>query len=507
MEQPSIRYVANYLRKSRGDDISALDKHKIILTELCNKYDWKFIEYEEIGTGDSIEMRPIFSKLLEDVENGVFDAVCVVDIDRLGRGSQSDQGRINQAFTVSDTYIATPQRIYNLNNDEDEFNVDIRSFISRQEYKQIVKRLSQGKKIGSRQGNWTNGIPPFPYEYERYDNKYNLKGLVVNDEKNKIYRYIIDSLLIEGIPPKQIAIALNNKNIKSPKDGLWHGNTIYRMLIDETHLGKIISNKTKGDGHAKKKASAKDVSYISKDKWVVVNNCHEPVKTQDEHDRILLFLARHVKSPKRTQNEIMPLSGLVKCARCGHTMGVNIRKDRNMVETLKTCWYVDEFGSKCGNSGARLEMIYSFMKKDAVKYLSRLIELEKNADIDDNKLMLENRIYDTENNITNKQKTIDRILEGFENGLYTLEQFKERKIIAESNKQKLQQELEVLKLQVDRYNIINVQDKIEKFKHYIDIIDDDNISNIQKNRIYKSVIDKIKWNRKGDDISIEIKYL
>ena len=59
-----IRYVALYLRKSRGEE-EDLIKHETILIDMCKKNDWKYVIFKEIATSDSIELRPIFQKLLE----------------------------------------------------------------------------------------------------------------------------------------------------------------------------------------------------------------------------------------------------------------------------------------------------------------------------------------------------------------------------------------------------------------------------------------------------------
>ena len=91
-----IKYVALYLRKSRGDNDEDLIKHKTSLIDLCKKNKWKYIIYSELESGDSIFMRPVFQKLLSDVRDGVYDAVAVVDIDRLGRGDMGDQDAIKK---------------------------------------------------------------------------------------------------------------------------------------------------------------------------------------------------------------------------------------------------------------------------------------------------------------------------------------------------------------------------------------------------------------------------
>jgi site-specific DNA recombinase len=258
-----IRYVAIYIRKSRAESMEDLEKHRMVLIDLCKRNNFKYVEYMEVGTSDSIDLRPKISKLLKEVEEGVYDAVCVVEYDRLGRGDLGEQDRLKKAFQKSNTLIITPDKIYDLNDDIDDTFADLKGFFARQEYKMITKRLRQGKKIGARRGQWTNGIPPFPFVYQRYKEKCNPKGIVVDDEKLKVYRFIIDEAL-RGVPPKNIAETLNRRGLLTAKTKYWSGVTVHRLLLDETHLGKIISNKSQGDGHKKKRPNAKNLTVNPK---------------------------------------------------------------------------------------------------------------------------------------------------------------------------------------------------------------------------------------------------
>ena len=50
----------------------------------------------------------------------IYNAVCVVEYDRLGRGDLGEQDRFKKAFQKSDTLIITPDKIYDLNKDNDD---------------------------------------------------------------------------------------------------------------------------------------------------------------------------------------------------------------------------------------------------------------------------------------------------------------------------------------------------------------------------------------------------
>ncbi len=504
-----IKFVAIYLRKSRGDSEDALIKHKKVLTEMCEQNGWKYVFYEEIESGESISNRPIMQRLLNDIENGVFDAVVVLDIDRLGRGDMGDQDRIKKAFMRSETFVITEKDIYNLNDDSDEFVVDMRGFIARQEYKQIVKRLVRGKKVGARMGIWTNGKPPYPYEYENWFDPIkkemicNKKGLVVNEEKFKTYRYIIDSAVQHKLPPNTIAYELNKKKIPAPKGQYWHGVTVYRLLLDETHLGKIISNKTQGDGHAIKKPNAKPAVRLPQSEWVIVENCHRAVKTQEEHEKLLVFLHREKKSPKRSVAKTLPLTGLIRCARCGHTMMMQYREDRKSPLGIKPCWYKDPIGVKCGNSGGQVQWVMDAIEAQLSEYEIRILEaLDK---VEDTKA-IEEDINLKLSQKKAKEKSLERICEAYEAGAYTISVYKDRSELVQKEIELFKEDIKILELRLKHTQLMTSQERLNYIEEYKKLIRQDDLSHEELNDIYKSIIESIDWERNGKDVFIKANF-
>src|SRR5690554_1029672 len=111
--QMRIEDVAIYLRQSRGDIDIDLEKHRLLLIERCKDIGANYVEYAEIGTSDSIDDRPAFMELLEDIKLNLFDAVAVSDIDRLGRGGDKDWALIEEIFRNEEIYIITPEKVFN----------------------------------------------------------------------------------------------------------------------------------------------------------------------------------------------------------------------------------------------------------------------------------------------------------------------------------------------------------------------------------------------------------
>jgi len=281
-----IRDIAIYLRKSRDethgkDDV--LLKHELELIEIAKAKEWRFILYREIGSADSIDSRPMMVQLLTDVERQLYDAVLVMDLDRLGRGDYLDQARIRKTFSDSQTLIVTPQKIYDASNDEEDLIWDIEAIFARQEYKMIKKRLIRGKIRGAKSGHWTNGKAPFPYKYNA-----ETKRLEIDEQKIETYN-LIKEKFINGMTTANIAYELNRLGIPSPGGKLWSENAVYRVVSSEIHLGRVLYGKTKGSGHKRKKTAP--LTLLPRENWIVVEGSHPAIKTPEEPYSNIVFIA------------------------------------------------------------------------------------------------------------------------------------------------------------------------------------------------------------------------
>lgn len=499
-----INIVALYLRKSRGDDIDCLSTHKKTLIEMCKKNGWQYVLYEEIANSEYIQTRPEMMRLLRDVEQGMYDAVLVHEFSRLGRGDLEDIGIIKRIFRNSETLIIDPQRVRDLEDDGDNLMVDIEGIMNNQEYRAIKRRLRQGKIEKAKEGRWTNGTPPYPYVYQEWfdDNGkryYKPKSLVINLNQKPIYRYIIEQGL-KNISPDNIAWELNRKGIPSPRGKTWSGVTIYRLLVDQTHLGRIVINKSRGDGHKKKKPNAKKAIRLPEEQWIVINNCHEALKTEEEHERLLRLISARKKQPHRTRAGQHELSGILKCGICGY--GLYFEKKGGEKTGIKPCWHKDEFGEKCPNRGKKIDIL-SYVNKAILDYKDELIEAEKQNREKNN---IEKN--DTVNSMLEiKYKTLEKYKKAFQKarlsydlGKYSDEEWEDSKNYWCKEIDILEKNIEELEKsnQAKEYFVTNIE-KLQKLNFVLEHIDDSNISSTEKNYLYKTVLDSVVWTRIGDD--------
>lgn len=505
-----IKYVAEYLRKSRGETTEDLIKHKTILEELCKSRGWVYVVYEEVETGESLFARPVMQQLLRDVEDNIYDAVVCVDLDRLGRGDLVDWGQIKRVFQKTNTYMVTPSSLYNLNDDNEEFAVDLQTLFARREYKEITHRLSMGKKVGAKLGAWTNGTPPMPYEYQEWidpaTNKryYNEKGLVVNLQKLSIYRFMVDSFIKDKKSTNEIAWELNRRNIPSPRGGRWCNMTVRRLLVDETHLGKIISNKTKGDGHKNKSPNKQPFQKIPKEQWTVVENRHEAIKTQDEHETILIGIQRNLKSPYRRSDHYYPLKGLIKCGLCGYGLPLEYKRGKDLI--VKKCWHKDYLGNKCPNSSGKAQYIIDAIDEQLKEYEEQ-IRKEIESCEDQSTDLIQLQIKTIMDKLNKKDIALKRARIAYDEGVDTLDEYRSAKERILKEVDELENQLSIENLKLQKAQSITNHEKLHYIEEFRRSRWEDELDDKELNDLYKTIISSIIWTKQGDNIDIKVNFL
>lgn len=487
----SIKNVALYTRKSRGDADEDLEKHRHIMENICKENNWNFVEYSEIGSGDSIEDRVAIKDLLRDVEAEIYDAVLVFDYDRLGRGSGTDQDTIIFTLKRADTLIivANPFQILDPNDERDEETMDFKGFMARREYKMITKRLSSGKKIGLRMGRWTNGVAPFGYIYNR-----ELKGLTVNKEEADIYKKLIVKEYINGKSAQDIAWGLNKKKIPSPRNGLWSDTTVLNLLRSEVHLGHIVSNKTEGQ-RGKTSKGKKPFRNLPKSEWITVKNCHQAIKTEEEHLRILAIM----KNKNRGSSVgINALSGLVKCFKCEETLIIQREEEKVFIKNCAKCK-----GTRGGDSA----LVEHSIRETIVRLREALSKVDDSQfDRGRDELILK-EIAKLEKELNQNELAIGRIEEAFEMGMYDAQKAKERMKQRQENILELEEKIRTSKKSLSNISRMNNNERLLRVDTFLEQIGKTENSK-EMNEIYKSIIDSISWKRtEWDEVVVTVNFL
>ena len=154
-----------YLRKSRAEDLAdsagdTLRRHREALEETARALRLTICGvYEEAVSGEDLYARPEMLRLLRDVKNGLCEAVLCMDVDRLGRGTMSQQGVILETFKEAGVRIITPQKTYDLRDEADEDYTELQTFFARKELKLIKKRMRRGLERTAAEGGYLANAP------------------------------------------------------------------------------------------------------------------------------------------------------------------------------------------------------------------------------------------------------------------------------------------------------------------------------------------------------------
>lgn len=311
---------AAYLRKSRMEEGLATDevlaKHKQTLYDYAAAHGIHILEeYPEVVSGESLYARPQMLRLLQDVEDGKYDAVLCMDLDRLSRGRMKDQGIILDAFRESGTLIITPEKIYDLSDEIDEEYAELKTFISRREYKIITKRLRRGLKQTIQAGCYVANAP-YGYRKTVVDRKPTLE---IYEPEAKYVRMIY-SLYLQGYGMATIANHINALGARPHRSEQFSRNSVRHILHNPTFAGKVVWDQK---SHIRKgaKGNVKHITiYNPREKWTIVDGLHPPIIDQETYDKVQARLHARYTLPKHDGSVKSPLVGLVKCANCGQNM-------------------------------------------------------------------------------------------------------------------------------------------------------------------------------------------
>ena len=407
---------AQYLRKSRMeegmDTEEVLAKHRKALADFAAAHDIHIIEtYYEVVSGESLYARPEMLRLLEDVEEGRYDAVLVMDLDRLSRGRMKDQGIILDAFRDSGTLIVTPEKTYDLSDDLDDEMAEFKTFMSRREYKIINKRLRRGLRQTIQDGCYVANAP-YGYRKVNVDRKPTLE---IYEPEAKFVRMMYD-LYLQGYGCVSIARHVNALGARPHRSAEFTRNSVAHILRNPTFAGKIVwDQKT----HIRKgaKGNPKHITiYNPREKWTIVDGMHPAIISQETYDKVqAMFAGRYIPS-KQDGTVRSPLAGLVRCANCGQRMQRLVMKGQPYL--------------LCTRPGCCASTKFELVEKRVLSYLEETLarlEVEQQQGVTDRDTsVLDTTLEAIQKELAAAQRQKSRLYELLELEEYDLPTFRER---------------------------------------------------------------------------------
>lgn len=516
-----------YVRKSRIDieaeqrgEGETLARHETALKALAKKMRIELgATYKEIVSGETISSRPVMQQLLNEVEDGKWDGVLVMEVERLARGDTIDQGIVSQCFKLSGTKIVTPLKTYDPNNEFDEEYFEFGLFMSRREYKTINRRLQRGREASAREGKFVGSIAPYGYKKVKleYDKGYTLE---VIPEQAEVVKMIFD-MYVTGIPDEngaitpigmqKIAHKLNEMHIPPARKDYWLKATIKDILTNPTYAGKIRWGYRKTVKYTKngERQSSRPINH--NDDCILVKGLHKAIISEKTFDEAQKNLCDKPAMPIGYKNEIKgSLAGLIICEKCGRKM------------VFRKCYsdkkkdYLVCHAKACDNVSAPYDLVEKRVLSSLQKLMEKyeLEEQERQMQEQPSLVSLQTSLDRIEKDIVTYKKQLEKAQELLEKDIYTIDDYsnrskalKEKIALAEEDYKKI--DTEIININENARKINSLIPKIKNVLAVYHTLE----SPAEKNKMLKEVVDKAVYTKsthgafKGnsaDDFKLEL---
>lgn len=498
MQRPEEGYYIMYLRRSRADiekekygEFNTLAAHEKTLTELAVRRNLKIgAIYRELVSGESIEERAEFKKVLEHIADPLCLGVLVHAIDRLGRGDPVDYGLIISSLQYTHTKVITPKRDYDPNIGDDREQLKTKMFHSNIELEHIVERLHDGNIRSAKDGNYQGSKPPYGYDKVPY------RAALVPNEKEAPVVKLIFKLASEGWNKGAIARHLNASGIKTRFGYLWTAARIGTILSNPVYKGMVRY------GYRRQQVVSRDgLKFIKKTtvskegQYVLEKGNHEPLVSEEiwELANKKAFEGIPVKRDRSIKN---PLAGLIVCGKCGRALVRQNVKGKNggQFPRLHHAYYTE-----CQCKSISLAYVMDCLC-DALEDIAADLETGCiRCGIDPAELEA------VEHALAVEDKKLDKLIELFNEDAITIHEFKERRAASDKMVEQLMKRHDELtsKGVTAEEIIFSTQEALEKLR-------DDSVSAEEKNKALRMFIERIDYfeidqARKNRQIELHVK--
>lgn len=491
--------ILKYLRKSQSDDPlltveEVLSKHETILDEWAEKNLGAKVPEEntfrEVVSGETLKNRPEILKVLRMIESPRYKAVAVVEPQRLTRGDLEDIGRLMKLLKHTNTYVITPQRMYDL-RDEYDWDAFERELKRGNDYLEYTKKiLARGRLLSVSQGNYIASIPPYGFDKTTVmDGKRKCPTLKENKEQADVVRMIFDMYVNKDMGRTRICNTLDSLGIKPPKGEHWSPPALKDMLENVHYIGKVKWN------WRKTVTIVEDSEIINTRPKARIG---EFLIYEGKHDGIIpeaLFNAAQEKKGRNHRAKAKtkvrnPLAGLLWC-QCGRAMSLRTYKAHNSPPRL-----LCDGQTHCGNGSC----LYEEMIDRVASILQQCIE--------DFEVRIQNNEGDSIKLHTRLIKNLEKKMKDLQ--ARELAQWEAQsdpdpskrmpqEIFQQLNAKLLKDKEEVQQALCKAYESmpapVDYEEKAATFRTALDALNNPEVSAEEKNKLLKACFDRIEYKR------------
>jgi DNA invertase Pin-like site-specific DNA recombinase len=488
-----------------------LDAQKNILTDYAKKMGWHYeLLNEGAVSGETIIERPKMIELLNKVKTGDYEGCLIIEDQRLSRSSRlGDWDVIKEAFIEGKAKIATPSKIVDPENIEDEFRINLEAVLSKREKDIILRRMTRGKVEKLKQGKSIGGTS-IPFGYRANPENHEIE---ICPEEKKVYDMITDWVLDDqglytvanklnemGIPTRYGRKGWKMKD--QPSTNLWRASTLYKILKQEFYTGL----KPKTFHFTKYHVEDVDVYYPA---------LISPENFGEVQDKLA---TQHIR--KREHSYFFLLKDLLRCGLCGRKMyGQGAAKQRKNGRTYVYKFYRCENrnpppkGINCQMKSVEQYRIEDVVWNDVLTLINNSNKLaqfikDKQESMDDTIKDSFSKLETLQETLSKKDEEEKRLVTAYSQGVIELKDLKREKKRIIKERTEIQKEVNKLEskkrsLLLDKVKNRSIQEYFQQIKKKVSSLTPEGIYTL-----YHLCIDSItvNYDKKKGSHSIAIDF-
>ena len=445
--------VAIYSRVStyeQAEEGYSIDEQERLLTDWCKKRGYKIYKcYSDRGiSGKSIKGRPAMKELLKDAQEGKFNIVITWKISRIAR-DMLNLLEIIDILNRKGIAFRSYSEQFETETPMGKFSLHMMGAVAELERNTISQNVKMGCLARARDGRW-GGNRVLGYDIVPIEGTENKKRkdtqLIINEKEAESVRLIFNEYS-NGRGYKAITNKLNKLGYKTKKGNDFSVGSIRDILTNPVYIGKIRYN-VRQDWSEKRRRNINPNPIIT-------DGIHEAIIDEKLWDKVQTILESKKGKPARIYDGEYPLTGILKCPKCGAGMVImrttNTLKDgtKKRIQYYACGNWKNKGTAVCNSNSIRVDKAneYVFTKisellsnEKMVKTIVNNINRERQKKINPAKKELER--IDKELEKIDRKKT--KLFEAYEEELISKEEFKERKDELNKRAKSLQEEKEPL---------------------------------------------------------------
>ena len=459
-----MRMAAIYARVSSDQqrEEHTIASQTAALIEFAKSHDLEVLKewvFEDEGFSGATLERPGLERVRDLAAEGQIQVVLAYAPDRLSR-KYAYQILLIEEFTrhgVETLFVKAPQGA----SPEDQLLVQFQGMIAEYERAQILERSRRGKRHRARCGEVSvlSGAP-YGYRYIRKSDQAPASYQVIEAEARVVQR-VYAMYTVEGLSIGEIARQLNAHGIATRKQSArWERSVVWAMLRNPAYRGVACFGKTRVAGRIRITRALRRRGGIVSSNSASHERAPEdriaiPVPALVSEESFAraqeLLQENKIRARRRTITPSI-VQGLVSCQKCGYAFSrTSTHTTARKIHYYK-CIGSDGWrklgGPVCDNRMVRQDLLDQIVWNEVIRLLEdpTLIqqELDRRLAAARSSDPTKKREQSLQRELTRVGKSIERLLNAYQEELLSLEQLRERVPTLRQREQTLRAELQAL---------------------------------------------------------------